>query len=545
MNDFLRMADASRPGSLASVAAPRDGAAARLAIDDNRGKRMNGHHTKRRLAAAWLLALAPCLGQAFSSGSTGADGAFNPAVNKPLQLPPSGIFNFTSVNIPAGVTVKVLRNAANTPVVILATSDVTIAGTLDVNGQDAPGIGAAGTGDVGDDGQPGKGGVGGFDGGKGGAPNIIGFGGAGLGPGGGDPGVLLSMTYCYNYYPAATGGAGGGFGGPGGGVGETPYDCPQGTPPWRYQPGRSLAYGSSLLLPLIGGSGGGGGGGGVTFAGGGGGGGGGAILIASSAAVNISGALIVNGGAGASVAGGGTGGTGGGGSGGAIRIMASTITGNGTISAAGGAAGGGQTAYFPSQSNSNAGPGAAGRIRLEADTITRTAATTPLASVDVPGPIFLANRPTLAISSVAGVAAPPNPTGSADITLPANTANPVTVVFTTTNVPVGNTVKLTLTPQFGTTTEVISPALSGSNASAMAGVQVTLPAGPSVLMAQTTYTIVASLGDALRNFAGNERVERITLSASPGRASSMSLITASGKTYAANAEAIRIASAGQ
>jgi len=289
---------------------------------------------------------------------------------------------------------------------------------------------------------------------------------------------------------------------------------------------------------MIGGSGGGGGGGGVTFDGGGGGGGGGAILIAASGTVNVSGSLLADGGAGADGTGGGTGGAGGGGSGGAIRIIATTIAGNGAISAAGGAAG---TTSGQTYSVRAATAGAPGRIRLEADAINRTAATNPLASADVPGSVFVAGLPTLRITSVAGVAAPANPTGSADITLPAATANPVTVVFTATGVPVGNTIKLTVTPQIGPVTSVISPALTGSTASATANVQINLPVGPSVLQAQTTYTIVASLGDALRNFAGNERVEKITLSATLGRASKMTLVTVSGKEYEASDEAVRIA----
>jgi len=108
-------------------------------------------------------------------------------------------------------------------------------------------------------------------------------------------------------------------------------------------------------------------------------------------------------------------------------------------------------------------------------------------------------------------------------------------------VPVGNTVKLTVTPQAGAAISAISPALTGSTASATASVQISLPVGPSVLQAQTTYTIVASLGDALRNFAGNERVEKITLSATLGGASKTTLVTVSGKEYEASPEALRIA----
>ena len=49
--------------------------------------------------------------QTFSSGSTGADGAFAPASNQTVQLPEGGVFNFTTVNIPANVTITFKRNS--------------------------------------------------------------------------------------------------------------------------------------------------------------------------------------------------------------------------------------------------------------------------------------------------------------------------------------------------------------------------------------------------------------------------------------------------
>jgi hypothetical protein len=61
---------------------------------------------------------------AFDSGSTGADGPFAPTENTILQLPSDGVFNFTTVDIPAGVTVTFSKNTTNTPVYILATGDV-------------------------------------------------------------------------------------------------------------------------------------------------------------------------------------------------------------------------------------------------------------------------------------------------------------------------------------------------------------------------------------------------------------------------------------
>jgi len=93
---------------------------------------------------------------AFDSGSTGADGEFAPTANTALQIPASGVFNFTTVNIPAGVTVTFLKNAQNTPVTVLATGDVTVAGTISMNGGNGNYL------------IPGPGGPGGFDGGQGG-----------------------------------------------------------------------------------------------------------------------------------------------------------------------------------------------------------------------------------------------------------------------------------------------------------------------------------------------------------------------------------------
>src|SRR3989442_1443251 len=120
------------------------------------------------------------MAQTFNSGSTGADGPFSPTATTTLTLPPSGVFNFTTVNIPSSVTVRFTKNAANTPVTILASGDVTIAGTIDVSG--SPG----GTGSSQTLLAPsgGSGGPGGFSGGSGsnGIPSTIG--GAGPGPGG-------------------------------------------------------------------------------------------------------------------------------------------------------------------------------------------------------------------------------------------------------------------------------------------------------------------------------------------------------------------------
>lgn len=474
---------------------------------------------KRTLLAS--LCFAPGLGFAFNSGSTGTDGAFSPTVNTQLQLPESGVFNFTTVNIPTGVTVTFKKNTTNTPVVFLASGNVTIAGSIDIRGQAAPPVGAAGNGSIGDDGLPGTGGPGGYDGGRGGQV-LSGMGGSGLGPGGGGGANVYGNSI---------------YGGGGAGFASSPPYTPWGNTTNNTGKG-GVAYGSAVLLPLIGGSGGGGGAGGASFSGSGGGGGGGAILIASSGIVNVTGSILANGATGGDAIGSGVGSIGGGGSGGAIRIVATTISGNGTVSATG-------PAYFIPSLNAgherSGGAGSEGRIRLEAETFTRTAASNPVHSFSLPGPVFIAGLPTLTISSVAGVAAPASPTGNADITLPANTPNPVTVVFKTTGVPVGNTIKLTITPANAAPSSVVSPALSGTTESATASVTVTLPSGPSVMSATTTYTIVAALGDLMSMYAQGERVEKITLAAVLGGQTKATLITVSGKEFAAPAAALALA----
>lgn len=486
---------------------------------------MHGYPKAQRSLLALCLGVFSMTAQAFDSGSTGVDGAFSPTVNTTVELPPSGIFNYTTVNIPTGVTVKFKKNVANTPVVILASGNVTIAGTLDVSGTNAASGGAAGDGNQGDDGQPGLGGPGGFDGGRGGMPGLK-SGGGGQGPGGAEGGAFRANHGWY-------GGGGGSYGAKAANSRAVDY---WGSLEFGGESGD--AYGSSLIQPLIGGSGGGGGVGGNNFEGGGGGGGGAAILIGSSGTVNVTGSILGNGGNGGAFNGGENVGAGGGGSGGAIRIIATTISGNGAINAMGGARGTGIRDY------DHGGTGSVGRIRLEAETITRTAGTSPAYTTDLPGTVFLAGIPTLKIVSVAGVTVPEVPTGNADVTLPADTANPVTVVFETTNVPVGNTVKLSVIPAYGATTSALSPALAGTTQSATASVSATLPAGPSVLQAQTTYTIVAALGDALSKYAENERVERITLVTALNGPALAYLETVSGKRFQASPEALAVVAAG-
>lgn len=485
---------------------------------------------------AAMMAFLPTSVLAFNSGSTGADGALNPTVNTTIQLPESGILNYTTVNIPPGVWVTFKKNSTNTPVYILASGDVTISGWINVSGTDGKDTGTYGDGALGDDGIPGVGGPGGFDGGRGGRddlslrPEII-RGGAGLGPGGGKGGIEGNDGCVDGRYFKYVG-IGGAYATNAYGQYSTWNNC---------NPANSLsaskAYGSPLLQPLIGGSGGGGGRGGANYPGSGGGGGGGAILIASSGTIRLpngtNGGIFARGGDGGGASGTNIGGYGAGGSGGAIRLVATTITGNGALYAEGGCI------HYNNQLRYNCGSdgshnqngGAPGRIRLEAESITFSGTSSPAYVADVPGPVFIAGAPSLRIASVAGQTVPAAPTGKSDVTLPATTTGPVEIVFATTNVPTGNTVLLRVVPAYGNPVEVLSPAISGSTASGTASVTVTLPQGPSTLQATTTYTVVLAMGEALSRYAQNERVEKVRLTVAMAGEPRARLITVSGKEY--------------
>ena len=501
----------------------------------------NFRPARATLAVLFLCAALPAMA-AVNSGSTGVDGALNPSVNTEIQLPPSGILNYTSINIPAGVTVKFKKNVLNTPVYLLASGDVTIAGAINVSATDGKWTGTSGDGNTADDGIPGLGGPGGFDGGRGGradqaaTPAII-RGGAGLGPGGGLGGNEQADGSCATtgrYYPRL--GMGGAYATQGS---NYAWNACQTSQRIFAQP-----YGSSSLQPLIGGSGGGGGRGGSNYAGPGGGGGGGAILIASSGTINLvsTGGIAASGGSAGAFTGAGAGHNGAGGSGGAIRLLASIVTGSGKLFANGGCEFAGGTTPVNCGIDYNGLGGADGRITIEAENITYGGAAQPIYVASRPQPVFVSSVPTLRIASIGGTAVPATPTGTADVTFPASQTTPVSVVFETANVPTGNTITLRVVPAYGAYTEVLSPAITGSNASGTTSVSVTLPQGPSTLQAVTSYTITIAMGDNLSRFAQNERVQKVELIAALGqREQNVRLITVSGKQYDVPAAVLQIA----
>ncbi|HJU05019.1 MAG TPA: hypothetical protein VJ692_07670 [Nitrospiraceae bacterium] len=400
-----------------------------------------------------LLGTSPALAQTFNSGSTGALGALNPPTGTTtITLPPDGILNYTTINIPNGATVQFQRNAANTPVIMLAQGTVTIAGIISVNGNDAIPRSGNGTGPL----AGALGGPGGFQGGQAGAYSTANYeGAAGQGLSGGRAGILSPQTNTGD----------GSYGAPASFVG---------------------------LIPLFGGSGGGGGSqpSSVAMDGGSGGGGGGAMLLASTTQITVTSTGIIqsNGGSGyrsycdyRSA---------GAGSGGAIRLVAPSITNQGTIQALGGP--NGCSAVYV---------GGPGRIRLEAYSMPFIAATNPVASiVTSPGPVTaastpaLTNLPTVRISAIGGVSSPATPAGTyatVDVTLPPGTTSPVPVTITATNTPPGTIFSVQVIPQFAAAPTVVSTAPStGTCANSTATANLTLPAAQvAVLNAYSTFTL--------------------------------------------------------
>ncbi len=300
------------------------------------------------------------------------------------------VFKYSSVTIASGATVTFANHGSRAPVVWLVSGDVTINGTVNLNGQNARNAPFLP--------EPGPGG---FRGGT--AYFTLGVGqSAGFGPGGAP---FIPDDY-------GRGGSYGSLGRNGAGI-----------------------YGNPSLLPLIGGSG-GSGDGKTTLPHGGGGAGGGAILIACSQTINVVGTVVSSGGNGYN----------GnpytcGGSGGGIRLIATTIAGNGAVVSAGG---GGWNA------------GGLGRIRIEYVTNNANPQVTPDPSVVTLQPastplIWLpSDGPTARIVSIGAVSAPADPRASfgtfgADVTLPQVATTPV--IVETTIAESASTVRVRVTPR--------------------------------------------------------------------------------------------------
>lgn len=383
----------------------------------------------------------------------------------------SGVFHFTNFDVERPqsqvLDIYLVGNASNAPLTILSQNVIRLGinARLQATGLEGDGT----TSNV----QPsvslpgGRPGPGGFTGGAGGIPgNPASDGHPGFGPAGGANG-RAGGTLC-QVGPAGTTGAG---------AGASPI--------------------GATLTPLVGGSGGGGGASTTTCAlgrgnGSSGGGGGGAVLMAATRQIIMSGAsaISVKGGAGASSFCGCF--ESGGGAGGSIRLVAPVLT-----------ATSGQLDLSSGQTFRGT-PAAGGLVRIEGDTgqfnITITGQSNG-SIVATPGPLTPPNTPTLRLTSIGDLTVPEAPTGnvdSPDVIFSTPPTGPVTVSLAASNIPLGTSAKVRVTPQTGSFTEVTSSAFEGSAANSTATASVTIPPGFGAITASATFTCDATLCAMLR-----------------------------------------------
>ena len=379
-------------------------------------------------------------------GADGSDGAFAPTANYEFDLsqaataqwdtasPNPGygvydpvkwavVFKFTSVSIPAGVTVTFKNHPSYAPVVWLVQGDVTIAGTVSLNGQRGHRYGAPAY-----QAEPGPGG---FRGGHAGVDGGVSASG-GLGPGGAG---MIFPPLNNDSLP----GAGGSYGSQG---------AARTTGPTRPGP----VYGSASICPLMGGSG---GAGSIHKYGSGGGAGGGAILIAAQSTCALSGSLYADGG-----------GAwdendwfsnGGSGSGGAVRIIADTVNASGTLAARGG--------------TSSQYDGGAGRIRIERNGGSAIASAPDASIVSPSSPPKLwpyDDDPRIAVVSLGGAPVPADPKtdpvygGAADVYF--EQAGAREIVIDAYNIPLNWKMRVRMVPRSGQDTITVAVPSGGDAA---------------------------------------------------------------------------------
>jgi hypothetical protein len=434
------------------------------------------------MALGLVLALAAgAAAQPFSSGSTGADGAYVANVsgdfdpnnltatcttctsNNVVNAAADNVFNFTTITINAGITVRLRASKVrNMPVFWLATGNVAISGTLNLTGDTGYTLDASNPTQIAQIRRPAEPGAGGYYGGLGARGGIGPE--AGAGPGGGAPGLNNAANTCY-------GGSGSfitaGFGG-------------------SYNPtGVGPTYGNTYLVPLYGGSGGGGGWGSVAnTTGGGGGGGGGAIRIVSTTQITVTGAINANGGSFGTVSNGSGFCQGGPGAGGAIHLIAPTIGGAGPLNAVSG--------INPSSQSVNNG-----YVRFNVTNYSYTGTIdNSLAGVNAPnnttsyafvGPLYnvpansTISQPSLVLTQVNGINVPNPPVGAyltPDVQINANT--PVTVSLSAANIPLGTLPVLRLTSETAGDQSITCAALAGTLAASTSTCSATFPFSISI-----------------------------------------------------------------
>lgn len=339
------------------------------------------------------------------------------------------VFEYSSVNIPAGVTVTFKNHPSNPPVFWLVSGDVVIDGTVDLRGESEFETGLEALVNN-------LGGPGGFRGGADGpegAGRGLGIGGAGSNGGNGQA-VFRNGTF---------------------------------------------EYSNPAILPLIGGSG---GFGDDLIAGSG---GGGAILVATNSLISIDGLITCQGGDTVrrrfssfpvSM-----------GAGGAIKLIAPSVTGGGSLDCRGGFS----DKSGPEDEDVDLISGSEGRIRIETEVFSGITSFPETVAVSPANPPLIfppSNAPTVTITSVDSVAAPADPTAplqsTADIAIQDNDS--VTITLQTTNFPLEGVVQVRVANRFGSAFFLTATNTGGTINSATWEVQHTFDDGFTALQARAT-----------------------------------------------------------
>ncbi len=380
--------------------------------------------TRKSLAAtfcalAWLAATSWAQ---VNSGSDGSDGAFNPTNHVTINMAdhPTGIYQYTAVNIPAGVTVTFIPNPNNTPVVWLVQTSCVISGTVDVSGAYTT------------DGTGGTGGPGGYRGGNGGT-----VGSNGQGPGGGQTGMSCSTSAI---------GTGGSYG------------------------SGNLIYGNQFIIPLLGGSG----GAGVTGYSVGGGGGGGAMLIAASGQISLVGFLLANGADASWIQ---YSAVGGGGSGGGVRLNASKILGTVAIRSNGGMPG------FGCSISGEAGRVRFDSLDINFGGTINGVFTQGFQPIIIPTAGQGAQLTIASVAGVPVSASPTGQIATPDAVVAAQQANPVAVVVQCQNIPLNTLITVTVKPATGAAVSAVGYNTTGTTNASTATVLINMPRGGGLIYA--------------------------------------------------------------
>ncbi len=439
----------------------------------------------RGLLGLMVVALSGPAWAQWQSESDGSDGTFNPAGNIVVELgqaatlcdcdnggvlndpcrwdcpspdPGKGVYDatnwvvvykYSSINIPAGVTVTFNMHPSGAPVAWLATGNVTINGQVTLDGEDGapanPPIIPYYT-------RPGPGG---FEGAQAdhsgsGAKSF------GLGPGSSptNPATGVGVGAGASHANSAPG-------------------CNQGTP-------TGSAYGNTSGMPLMGGSGGNEDPDEFSSAGGA---GGGAILIAAPALLSIGTAGLITAQGGDSRGGGiGSNNLSGGGSGGTIRLRAETVSvaAGGQINARGG------VGSLINCCGNICATGADGWVRIEASTVNNSGTISGSQSFPgAPSPVFAASPPRIFITSICNQSVSSDPMWgmkTADVEL--NSATACTVNIGSIGVPANTIVQVRVIPARGNIITANSTLLTvGGTATA----SVTFPAGRSEIQLRANW----------------------------------------------------------